>query len=432
MEKINVLFESSPDYSNNAKALFEYMNDHYKDKINLYWVFNDNEIYLKYKDKLNCVLYNSKDFKKLFPKINIIFTTHGQLIEEKLSNQIYVNLWHGIGPKKAGNTLDDLKLAPQDKKFFLDMRRKTDYMICPTYFWQYIFTTVFKYNASRVLPIAYPKLDEIIYSNGKNNLKNILNIDLKEYNKIILYTPTFKKGLGRKDENANTKNLFDFEEYDEKQVLDYLEKNNYLLLIKYHPSEETKFQKINHSNVKYITEKMLKKYDLNINNILNASDILITDYSSLGVEYTILDKPVIYLDNNIEQYKKGRGIMFETGDFWMENKASNVNELLVTISNCKKKEISRHKKIFFENLKDGGCENIINYFFTKSFKLRKNIVPYRDEYDELLDDYNKLLKKSLKNDLVIKDLKIKLDLVYNSKSWKILEKLRKIKRKIRK
>lgn len=432
MEKINVLFESSPDYSNNAKALFEYMNDHYKDKINLYWVFNDNEIYLKYKDKLNCVLYNSKDFKKLFPKINIIFTTHGQLIEEKLSNQIYVNLWHGIGPKKAGYTLDDLKLAPQDKKFFLDMRRKTDYMICPTYFWQYIFTTVFKYNASRVLPIAYPKLDEIIYSNGKNNLKNILNIDLKEYNKIILYTPTFKKGLGRKDENANTKNLFDFEEYDEKQVLDYLEKNNYLLLIKYHPSEETKFQKINHSNVKYITEKMLKKYDLNINNILNASDILITDYSSLGVEYTILDKPVIYLDNNIEQYKKGRGIMFETGDFWMENKASNVNELLVTISNCKKKEISRHKKIFFENLKDGGCENIINYFFTKSFKLRKNIVPYRDEYDELLDDYNKLLKKSLKNDLVIKDLKIKLDLVYNSKSWKILEKLRKIKRKIRK
>ena len=72
------------------------------------------------------------------------------------------------------------------------------------------------------------------------------------------------------------------------------------------------------------------------------------------------------------------------------------------------------------------------HFFTKSFKLRKNIVPYRDEYDELLDDYNKLLKKSLKNDLVIKDLKIKLDLVYNSKSWKILEKLRKIKRKIRK
>ena len=57
---------------------------------------------------------------------------------------------------------------------------------------------------------------------------------------------------------------------------------------------------------------------------------------------------------------------------------------------------------------------------------------YKDEYDELLDDYNNLLKENRKNNLIINDLKSKLDLVYNSKSWKFLEKIRKIKRKIRK
>ena len=440
MTKTTILFYSSPNYSGHAKALYDFINKKYNNKFDLYWAIDKKEDYVQLKNTINCIMYPSAKFNKTFKKIDVIFTTHGQLMNEKRNDQIYVNLWHGIGPKKAGYMLDEECFAPQDKTYYLNMRRKTDYMICPSYFFQYIFSTLFKYSAPRVLPIAYPKLDEIVYSNGKENLYKVLGINTNSYKKVILYTPTFKKGLGRKDEKPNTVNIFDLGKYDENELLKYLKKNNYLLLIKYHPSEETKYKHVNHNNVKYITEDMLKKYAFNINNILNGTDILITDYSSLGVEYTILDKPVIYLNNNIEEYKKNRGIIFENGEFWMENKTSNIEELLSTISKLKKQEISKNKRVYFGDLKDGGCENIVNYFFDKSFKLRKNIKQYKDEYDYLLDDYNNKVKKYMKELKLIEDkkncfmvendeLREELKNIYNSKSWKILEKMRKILRK---
>lgn len=429
MNKVKILFYSSPNYSGHAKALYNYINNNYKNKFNLYWVIDKDDDYLRLKNELNCLKYNSSTFNKEFKKMNVIFTTHGQLINETSDKQIYVNLWHGIGPKKTGYLLEEKNLAPQDKDFLFNLRRTTDYIICPSYFWQMVYSEKFKTSANRILPIGYPKLDEIVYSNGTENLNKILNIDVKKYNKIIFYTPTFKKGLGRKDENANKSNIFDLKEYNEYILLNYLINNNYLLLIKYHPSEETKFKRVEHNNVKYITESMLKKYNFNVNNILNGTDILITDYSSLGVEYTILDKPVIYLDNNIDEYKKNRGIVFDSGKFWMEKKASDIEELIKVISACKKKEISNNKAYYYGDLKDGGCANIVNYFFDKSFKLRKTITPYNDEYDELINEYNKLKQANEKNELIIKDLQTELNLILNSKSWKILEKIRKKLRK---
>ena len=339
-DKVKILFCSSPNFSGNAKALYDYMNNNYKGKFELLWVIDKKEDYELLKNKVNCIMYPSSKFNKIFKNFNIIFTTHGQLMNEKKKNQIYINLWHGIGPKKAGYLLDENKMAPQDKEYLLKMRRTTDYMICPTVFWQYVFSSLFKYSSSRVLPIAYPKLDDIVYSDGNENLKKLLNENVSKYKKIILYAPTFKKGLGRKDESANAYNLFDLEKYDESVLLNYLKKENYLLLIKYHPSEETKFKKIINSNVKYITESMLRQNNLNINNILSGTNILITDYSSLGVEYTILDKPLIYLNNNINEYKKNRGIIFDSSDFWMENKASNITELISLLSKCNIKIIN--------------------------------------------------------------------------------------------
>lgn len=43
MKKLNVTFCSFPDFSGNAKALFNYMQDRYKNKMNYTWIVTDEK-----------------------------------------------------------------------------------------------------------------------------------------------------------------------------------------------------------------------------------------------------------------------------------------------------------------------------------------------------------------------------------------------------
>lgn len=45
--------------------------------------------------------------------------------------------------------------------------------------------------------------------------------------------------------------------------------------------------------------------------IADIFDILITDYSSIYIDYLLLDRPLIFLPYDKEQYLKGRGMNFE-------------------------------------------------------------------------------------------------------------------------
>ena len=45
--------------------------------------------------------------------------------------------------------------------------------------------------------------------------------------------------------------------------------------------------------------------------ILNIFDLLITDYSSIYIDYLILNRPMIFLPYDKERYLQGRGMNFE-------------------------------------------------------------------------------------------------------------------------
>ena len=49
MKKLNITFCSFPDFSSNAKALYEYMKDRYKDNMNLIWAVNSDDMLNKLK-----------------------------------------------------------------------------------------------------------------------------------------------------------------------------------------------------------------------------------------------------------------------------------------------------------------------------------------------------------------------------------------------
>ena len=431
MKKLNITFCSFPDYAGNAKALYEYMRDKYD--FHYTWiVYNEKSVEVLRKSGVHAILIGTDEFKKYISKTDVFFTTHANLAGDKIKTKkgIYIELWHGIGPKPLGFLTNNPTKKDYDWYSFLS--ETLDYVIVPNEFWRVIFSSFFNMKPERILPLGFPMQREIMLSNGKENLANLLDVDLSKYSKIIYYMPTFKKGCGRGVEaNINADNILNLKPYDEEMFLKYLNDNDILLVVKRHPSDECEYKIIGNDNIKNIDDVMLFTKGYNINNILNAADILITDYSSLCLEFSMLGRPSVYLTTDAMEYMNNRGIIFGNFDFWTDKfKCDNIDMLLKyldTLINEKNKNYNLNNKIMYNNNDDdGGCARICNFLFDGN-KINKGVKRYNSELFKLRDLTQKQKNIIEEDNKEIEKLKQELYEVYNSKGWQMLEKLRSVK-----
>lgn len=434
MKKLNITFCSFPDFSGNAKALYNYMKKKYKDGMNYTWIVTSEVFKEKLSSKnINAIVLGTDEFKKYIKKTDVFFTTHCNLTGDKTDKAMYIELWHGISSKKVGFMMSNISNA--DKAWYEHLSKTVDYFIVPSEFWTTIFSARFNVNIKQVLPLGYPKLDFIKNKKASKNLSKLLNKDLSNYKKIIFYMPTFRKGCGREDGIVAVNNILNLYSYDEQKLISFLEKNNYLLCIKEHPSEEVQFSTtIVSDNIILIENSKLEEMYFDVYDILDAADLLITDYSSLGIEFLYLNKPCVYLNTDVDSYNQSRGICYNNYEFWLTDGVNTLDSLLNKIDqyfSCNDNlplELEEKRNLWFGNLKNGGCENICFYFFSDDGKLK--VKPYINSNRQVVylnKKIEKLEEKKKYYERLSKQRKEELDLVYNSKSWKLLEKLRKIK-----
>ncbi len=441
MRKLNVTFCSFPDYTGNARALYDYIKVNYKDKFNYTWVIFDEEIYKKMVNDFedNVVLVGTKEFNNYISKTDVFFTTHANLIEDKrkTKNGIYIELWHGVGPKPGGLMVNNM--TKKDGIWYSYLSKSIDYLIVPSEFWRPLFSSSFGLEYQRVLPLGYPKLDYYLKPNAKDKLSKVLNKDVSSFSKIIFYTPTFRSGCGRSSNLKYGKNIINIKPYDEKNFLSFLEDNNYLLCVKLHPSEEGIYLNAKEisENVAVIQQGSLEKHGYDVNEILSCADVLITDFSSLGVEFLFLNKPVIYISFDEKEYASDRGIIFDDYDFWASGSKVGCYEQLEKalgkyLDDTYKFEqkFMNKKKLWFGDLKNGGCHQICNFVFDGE-EINKSILDSRNNnyvFEEEIKKLKEVNKEQISTIKRLTESDIELNQIKESKGWKLLEKLRKINR----
>ena len=95
---------------------------------------------------------------------------------------------------------------------------------------------------------------------------------------------------------------------------------------------------------------------MHINQILNKADALISDYSSVAVDYLLLDRPIGFAVDDLDRYSKARGFIFDDVEEWLpgailKNEEDIVEFIKDVACNKDVESVRRNKlkKLFHDN-----------------------------------------------------------------------------------
>lgn len=235
-----------------------------------------------------------------------------------------VQVWHANGAvKKFGNCLE--------RNYEI---RNYDYVLANAGYWKIPYSEAFGVEKSQVKITGLPQLDLL----QNKDLMELYKADfLKEYpncygKKLVLYAPTFRGNIYK----GVTKSDIDI------QLLADRLGDEYVVLYKMHPllaEEEIK----NCNNIINVTNSEL--YEL-----FAVSDMLISDYSSIIFDYSILGKPILLYVPDLEIYKETVGCFMEHTEL-PGVVIETVEEL---VSNIEKNNITNYENRKFITYSDGG------------------------------------------------------------------------------
>lgn len=289
-------------YNYNAKYLFEYVKDHCPD-ITPRFVINDCVLRHKLQKKYGREYFietNTITGIKCVLSAGVWLTSAGLPVYgfHLCTNRLIINLWHGVPLKKIA--LEENNISYLQRCYF-------KYIFSNNY--SYILTTSqalipvmaksFGVSSEKIVPWGQPRNDEIFKQNSQIGLLKCLFGDLPEYQHVILYAPTY-----REDKSVR---LFPFNDYNRSELNRFLDDQKILLFIRHHISDETSQDVIRGERVFFINEDIQD----DIMQIINIFDLLITDYSSIYIDFLLTGRPLLFLPYDMDTYIRDRGFNFE-------------------------------------------------------------------------------------------------------------------------
>ena len=177
---------------------------------------------------------------------------------------------------------------------------------------------------------------------------------------LILYAPTYR-------EYGDTA-LFPFWDYEKKEIESFLEKSNCHICIRMHLKEQGSIEKYSGSHIHFMNEDVIDDIAL----WLNCFEVLITDYSSIYLDYLLLNKPIIFLPYDQREYLEKRGLNFPYENVTPGPKPDSQKEFLKCLERALNGEdgykAEREKCNSYFNQINGPCSNKICEYVLSSKK----------------------------------------------------------------
>jgi CDP-glycerol glycerophosphotransferase (TagB/SpsB family) len=107
-----------------------------------------------------------------------------------------------------------------------------------------------------------------------------------------------------------------------------------------------------------------------INELLVAADYLITDYSSIPYDFSLLHKPMIFFTYDLEEYKRNRGVMEEFEEHLPGPMVKDTESIIELIKNNRfdLKKVEYYSEKWNQYSKGSSSQNLIRSLFTEETK----------------------------------------------------------------
>lgn len=343
------------------------------------WVYNSEEsleydTFKRYKVKPNVKLVKANTEEHLKALATCEYFVENAALPSywvKRPGQVYINTWHGTPLKTLGKSAKDFNrdaISNAQRNFLM-----CDYLVMPNRY--AIDKIVDSYDleglaSCNIVDAGYPRNDLVLNTNHdriRSLLEKKSRVSLKN-KKIVLYAPTFRSKQGKSLDTSQE--VCDYIEYMVEQLPD-----DYVMFFKVHNTLGRFFK--GKTNI----ENRLIFDEIETNELLSVTDVLITDYSSIFFDFLCTGRPILFFVYDRKEYEDEHG-MYLSLDTMPGSLCYTPQEVINQIQNIKNgsyycEQYKKNAQQFAYNDDGHACKRVCDLVFGKkesdyTYKMQKS------------------------------------------------------------
>ena len=333
-----------PKLTNSYKVIYDELYRNYDFDIHCHFLRNTFVSRKEYRKRCEAFIKDIATAKYVFmdEATNIM----GKFVTRE--ETVITQLWHGCGAfKKFGfSTADAIFGATREQMIKFPFNRNYTHVTVssPEVIWAYEEAMNYTHESGVVKALGSSRTDifydkdfiEEAYSNFYELMPQAKG------KKVILYAPTFR---GRVAKATSPKRL-------NIELLKYALGDEYVLVTKHHPLVR-KLPNIPENCIDFAQDMTT---DLSIEELLCVSDICISDYSSLVFEYSLFERPLIFLAHDLETFFDWRGFYYDYFELAPGPVVKNTCEILSYIKEIEEKGFDKSQVVKFRERFMSSCD----------------------------------------------------------------------------
>lgn len=295
-DNTKILLYCNLSFRDNNQAIYNYLIDNGFNK--KYKIIVSSSDYKKYRDsKPENVLFVGA-LRSIFFFLNskYVFYCIGKIPIEPAMDQTIIHMEHGMPFKEASEGQQKYSSESQHYNYVMATGEAFVDVMCRWY----------AVPKEKIVIAGNPKCDSLFLPNPY--------YDFGECEKLIIWTPTFRKSvsMNMSDTTKEQPILPIVDTRDFHKLNDYLKSIGVKIVVKLHPEQDlSKYNVVDMDHFILLSHNEFLNRGMDLYRFMKQCDAMITDYSSIFYDFLILDRPIGFTEDDMEDYAEKRGFAMD-------------------------------------------------------------------------------------------------------------------------